>query len=344
MPTDPAARHAARPAPPEPAGPARWLPEGKRAAVCVSVDDVHPATSRHPYEAGGDLDRGVLGRLAWLLERHPSLRLTLFATPDWREISPAPTRRLLARVPGVRDRVYLAPVWPKGTMRLDRHPALVDYLRSLPRTEVALHGLHHVHPGPRIPIEFQAQGVDECVAMLEAGVEIFRAAGLSRPAGMCPPGFSTPPALLAAMARVGFSYVASSRDIFTAVEPDALAAMSGLRGVPLYRPALVEGGRMAHLPTNWQATSTPERAFAIVEAGGLLSIKGHAIKDAMGHVALDGVDDLYRNYLDLLFRELDRRYGQSLWWATMAEVADAVRGAGETAEGHAVAAGAAEAR
>jgi len=321
MPIHPPARRSARPAPPS------WLPEGKRAAVCVSIDDVHPATSRHPYEAGGDLERGVLGRLAWLLERHDSLRLTLFTTPDWREISPAPTRRLLASVPGVRDRMFLAPVWPKGTMRLDRHPALVAYLRSLPRTEVALHGLHHVHPGPRIPIEFQGQSEAECEEMLNVGRAIFRTAELPRPTGMCPPGFNTPPALLTAMARTGFAYVASSRDIFTAVEPEATAAMSGLRGVPLFQPTLVAGGRLAHLPTNWQATSTPERAFDIVEAGGLLSIKGHAIKNAMGHVALDGVDDLYRNYLDLLFRELDSRYGDSLWWATMAEVADAVHAA-----------------
>ncbi len=38
--------------------PARWLPEGKRAAVCFTIDDVHPATSEDHYEAGGDLEKG----------------------------------------------------------------------------------------------------------------------------------------------------------------------------------------------------------------------------------------------------------------------------------------------
>lgn len=91
-----------------------WLPPGKHAAICFSIDDVHPGTSTDAYEAGGDLDRGVLGHVRWLLERHPCLRITLFTTPDWREISPLPTRRILAALPYVRDHVFLAPILPLG--------------------------------------------------------------------------------------------------------------------------------------------------------------------------------------------------------------------------------------
>ena len=75
------------------------------------------------------------------------LHVTLFTTPDWRELSPLATRKLAARIPVVRDRMYLTPVLPKGTMCLGRHPEFASYLVGLPRTEVALHGLHHVHPG-----------------------------------------------------------------------------------------------------------------------------------------------------------------------------------------------------
>lgn len=314
------------PPPPPPARPgaAPWLPPGKTAAVCFHIDDVHPSRAADGYDAGGDLGEGALGRVAWLLERHPQLQVTLFTTPDWRERSPLPTRRLLARVPRVRDRFYLAPLWPRGTMRLDRHPALVRYLLDLPRTEVALHGLHHAHRGLDIPAEFQAQGADECAAMLAEGLEIFRAAGLPAPRGMCPPRFSTPDALLEAMGRVGLAYVASARDIRTPPAPGAVAEMSGLRGVPLLHPAVLPGG-LVHVPTNFQATSTVERAMDTLRAGGLLSIKAHIIKDAYGNVALDGVDDLYRNYLDALFTLLEDRFGSALWWTTAAGVADAAR-------------------
>ncbi|HEX8360769.1 MAG TPA: DUF2334 domain-containing protein [Longimicrobium sp.] len=301
-----------------------WLPAGKRAAVVFHIDDIHPGRSTDAYEAGGDLARGALGHLVRLLDAHPQLRVTLFTTPDWREISPAPTRRLLARIPGVRDQVYLAPIHPRGTMRLDRHPELVEFLRGLPRTEIALHGLYHVHRGPRLPMEFQGQGVDECRSMLREAMSIFRAAGLPFSPGMTPPAFNAPPALLRAMAEEGLAWVASSRDVRTAPAPGARTAMSGLAGVPLAAPALLEGGRLVHFPTNFQATSPPERAWRIVEGGGLLSIKAHIVKDALGHVALDGLDALYANYLDLLFAELDRRYGDSLWWTTMGEVADTI--------------------
>lgn len=308
------------------AAPAAWLPPGKRGAVVLHIDDVHPATSRDAYEAGGDLGAGALGHVEWLLERHPYLHVTLFTTPDWRETAAAPTRTLLARVPGVRDRVYLAPILPRGTMRLDRHPRFVQYVAALPRTEVALHGLHHVHTGLDIPAEFQEQSRERCGEMLREGMEIFAAAGLPAPQGMTPPRFSTPPALLGAMADRGMAYVASSRDILTDAAPGARSAMSGLRGTPLLEPSLLPGG-LVHLPTNFQATSLPDRAHAILQAGGLLSIKGHIVKQAFGHIALDGMDALYRNYLHLLFDALHQRYGESIWWTTMAGVARQVRAA-----------------
>ena len=79
--------------------PRDWLPPGKRAAVCFTIDDVHPAKSSDCYEAGGDLGDGALGNLERLLDKHPALKVTLFLTADWREKSPVPTRRLMSRIP-----------------------------------------------------------------------------------------------------------------------------------------------------------------------------------------------------------------------------------------------------
>lgn len=289
--------------------------------MCFSIDDVHPGKSTDCYEAGGDLGKGALGHVEWLLERHPRLRVTLFTTPDWREMSPMPTRKLLARVPYVRDRVYLMKVRRRGEMRLDRHPEFVAYLRGLPRTEIGVHGLHHIHPGRTVFVEFQNQGVGACKRVLEQALGIFRDAGLEVVSGVGPPGWNAPPALLEAMVQLGLTFVASARDIVNPVSADARTKMSGIKGVSLVYPDLVANGRLVHFTTNFQATSTLERALGILEVGGLLSIKGHIIKNAMGQISLDGVDGLYRNYLDLLFRELHRRYGDALWWTSMGEIA-----------------------
>jgi hypothetical protein len=296
----------------------RW-PEGRKAAVVFTIDDVFPGRSTDAYEAGGDLDAGVLGHLARLLDRHPQLRATLFTTADWREISPVPTRKIPRGTPWVREPGFRAPLLPKGTMALDRHPAFVAFVRSLPRTDVQLHGLHHVHPGPRIPVEFQAQDRAACREILDEALAIFARAGLPRPTGMTPPGWNAPDPLVDAMADAGLTWVASARDIRSDPTPGALAQMSGRTGVPLASPARLR--RLLHVPTNFQATTPIERALAILDAGGLLSIKAHAIKNALGFVALDGLDAVYANLLDLLFRVLNERYGEDLWWTDMASVA-----------------------
>jgi Uncharacterized protein conserved in bacteria (DUF2334) len=308
-----------------------WLPPGKRAAVCFSVDDVHPATSRDEFDGGGDLSRGALGRVQRLLERHPRLRVTLFVTPDWRLRRLVPTRGWLIRIPLLRGRIHWAPLAPKGRFRVDRFPEFVAYLNALPRTECALHGLHHAHAGPRMATEFQHQSRGECRALLQQARRIFTRAGLRHVQGFAAPAWSTPPALCAALGDADFHFVASARDLETPVSALARAGMSGLKGASLIRPMRVrcspdEGapsrrGALVHFTTNFQATSTLERARAIVEAGGLLSIKAHIFKNGGGITMLDGLDAAYCEYLEWIWDELDRRYGDALWWTSFNEVA-----------------------
>ena len=300
-----------------------WLPHGKRAAVCFTIDDVHPGRSADHYDGGGDLGKGALGLVADLLARHAQLCATLFTTADWREISPRPSR-VLARIPVLRDRIYLARVLPEGTRRIDRHPEFLAYLGRLPRTEIALHGLHHIHRGLRLPVEFQDEPIAEHRRRLRRMLEIFDASGLRYVRGMCPPGWNAPPALLDAMAELDFQFVASARDIKTPISATAITNMSGLMGASLIFPTRLANG-LVHITANFQATSRWERARDIVEAGGLLSVKAHIIKDALGFVALDGIDATYCNLLDLLFARLDREYGHSLWWTTPGEIARTVR-------------------
>lgn len=303
---------------------ADWLPAGKRAGVCFTIDDVHPGRSNEHYDGGGDLGKGALGHVHDLLERHPQLHVTLFTTADWREISPTPSR-VLSKIPIVRERMYLARVLPVGSRRLDRHPEFLAYLRSLPRTEIGLHGLHHIHPGPLLHVEFQDEPDHVHRSKLVRMLEIFDASKLSYVRGMCPPGWNAPDSLLTAMDELDFDFVASARDIKTDVAPHAKTNMSGIRGASLIYPSAIDATQLVHFTTNFQATSKWERAKAIIDAGGLLAIKAHIIKDALGYIALDGVDGVYMNFLDLFFEQLKREYGDSLWWTTMGEVARHLR-------------------
>jgi len=298
-----------------------WLPKGKRGAICFSIDDVHP---RKPdlYEENGDLNHGMLGHVRWLLQRHEQLRVTLFTTADWRQISPIPTRRLLSRTPWLRDRFHLSETLPAGTMRLSRHPHFVRRLQELPRLEIGLHGLNHVRRGRGLPVEFAGLDKDECKRILRESIAIFEEAGLEYVSGITPPGWDISENLTSAMIDVGLRFVASARDIRTDISPSAITNMSGLRGVSLIYPQFLCDRRLLHITSNFQATCPIDRAIEIIENGGLVAIKAHSLKNASGHVALDGLDELYRNYLDLLFTRLENIYGNTLWWTSMGEISD----------------------
>ena len=313
-----------------------WLPAGKHAAVCFSIDDVHPSGSRDGLDAGGDLARGALGRLERLLERNPRLRATLFVTPDWRLRRLVPTRKRLARIPILRERIHWTRLTPKGFFRVDRYPEFVSYLNALPRTECAVHGLHHAHVGPRMAVEFQEQSRGRCRAMIEEARRIFAAAGLRHVQGFAAPAWNTPPALCEALAEADFLFVTSARDLETPVSAAARTAGSGLRGASLIYPALIRcasngdagqphSAALVHVTTNFQATSTIDRACAIIDCGGVLSVKAHIFKNGGGITMIDGLDEAYCESLERLWRELDARYGDTLWWTSLAEVAGRCR-------------------
>ena len=85
-----------------------------------------------------------------------------------------------------------------------------------------------------------------------------------------------------------------------------------------------------HISTNFQATSAPERAFDILDAGGILSIKAHITKNVPGHTHLDGVDNLYMNYLDRLFDDIEQHYGDAIDWSTLGRLATSLSASSPT--------------
>ncbi|MCU1230910.1 MAG: hypothetical protein JWO97_3794 [Acidobacteria bacterium] len=285
-----------------------WLPESKHGAVCFSIDDVHPAPVA--IEA--------LSHVRWLQERHPQLRVTLFTTPDWQTLDPYPTRAI-ARVAWLRDWLYTVRVHRRGTFRLDHHPFFSDFLAEWNNAEIAMHGLHHVTRGMKPVLEFANASAAKCRSMIAEADAIFRAAKLKIVRGFAPPGWHVTPALLQALRDSDIRFFASARDLETPVSNDAVAAGSGLRGVPLFAPSEVEG--LIHMPTNFQATSTTDRAMSILSAGGLLSIKAHLLAESGGYRALDGMTIDYRDQLDRLFTTIEREFGDRIFWTSMGELA-----------------------
>jgi hypothetical protein len=266
------------------------------AAICFSVDDVHPAVSCDP--------RPAFDRLRALQERHPRLKITLFTTPDWRSTEPKQGALLL----------------PEGTCRLNRHPDFCALLRDWPNVEVALHGLTHVGRGANPVIEFDSCSRDECARMIREALAIFEEADVPVVRGMSPPGWIASASLIEAMHDTGMRFIASARDLTTPIGCGAKVHGSGLQGLSLIEPQRLENG-LLHFTTNFQATSSKERAFAILDCGGLLAIKAHLLTELGSYKALDGVTDAYMQFLDELFNEIESRYDDSVSWTSMGELA-----------------------
>jgi Uncharacterized protein conserved in bacteria (DUF2334) len=303
-----------------------WLPINKKAAICFTIDDLHPAKLvEHGYDAGGDLNNGVFGKVNWLLERHPKLKVTLFTTADWREISPFPTRKLLAKIPWIRDWFYLAKIQPKGTFQLDKFNDFSNFYSNHNQVEMALHGLHHCHKGIKIPVEFQKQSYQKCNAMISQMLQIFDNSRIKYVKGFTPPAWNASKNLLDALINNKVDFLASARDIISPISKDAINKMSGYPDISILYPEYINDKKMVHFPSNFQATNAYDRAFEIIENNGLLSIKAHVIKNAFGHISLDGVDDTYMQYLDKLLTEIETKYGDQIWWTTMGEMSDKIK-------------------
>lgn len=244
-------------------------------------------------------------------------------------ISGHPTRTRLARIPGLRRLFHLAPIQPRETFALDRHPRFVDFLRRLESVEICLHGLHHVKRGLPLHVELRDADRSRARRTIRRAQRIFARAGLPTVPGFAPPGWHLSRPLALALADRGLRFVASARDLETVPSPDARTHGDGLRGAPLQAPSRLTPSGLLHFPVNYQATSTPERAFRILDTGGLLSIKAHVEKRVLDHVLADGLDEEYRGHLDQLFSALEDRYGESLWWTSMGAIEHRLRTASE---------------
>jgi predicted deacetylase len=124
-------------------------------------------------------------------------------------------------------------VLPKGTMDIRNHPKFVAFLNAMPRTEIALHGLHHINRGRSVSVEFQRQDRATCAAIQTEALQIFEESGLRYVRGLQPPGWTCTLALQQACRDVGIEWMSSTRDILTPVSKDAKTAMSGLNAVSI---------------------------------------------------------------------------------------------------------------
>lgn len=279
-------------------------PEGKLAAFNLQFDDASAKDGvSDPYDYGGNPDGALVRSYLRLLEEEPELQVTLFVIPD----------------PTFREKGFYRGVVPDGTWALDRRWAFSAFLKTLPRTEIANHGLHHYQDEVRYFLkarEFEFKTRAECRETIDRSQAIFERAGFL-PIGFKPSGWgighNADFGLLEALSDSGFSYVALSSPV------------SGLNWdrnrVSNIYPQFVGG--LLNIPQNvslsWALPVILKTIDAIIERRGVVTIQGHFceqdrwMEDGIGPRMVEKIRDV--------MAYVKARYSDQIWFAQLADIA-----------------------
>ena len=106
----------------------------------LSIDDVHPETSKYLGDCGGDKENGKLGYVVDLLGNYPNLKVTLFVTPNWIDRpNVAGFKRLVKKC----LKLSIRNTWSGSPFRLDKHVEWCNWLNEYVDRgvfEVGVHG------------------------------------------------------------------------------------------------------------------------------------------------------------------------------------------------------------
>jgi len=278
-----------------------------RKYININFDDVHPETSNHIVDCGGDMERGVFKYILKLLYEFPKVKITLFVTPNW--IDKPNTYlpiKLFKKALGLR----YTNRWKNEPFRLDKHAKWCEWMNRLVKKgniEIAIHGLYHHRDSDPHSAEFLDLSYKECKTRLLRAEQIFKTSGIRYARGFRPPGWGISEGLFKALKDLNYTFI-------------SLDPMSCDVNVDRFKVTAFEG--LVNIPQNWDIKNGKiEDAIKILEDGNVLSVKGH-IQDRYGKDRLNNglTQESYENVRNLLLKIEEE--GIDVRYAKMEEIAN----------------------
>jgi hypothetical protein len=282
---------------------------GGRTPCNLTFDDLCPKyKDEYGMDFGGRVDEGLTVEFGNLLRDYPHIAVTHFVIPLCMI-----QKNGLCFSHHLRDRYDISS---------PRHSEWLAHYKSLAETyniEYALHGCYHRQFENRLfgrHAEFAVKTEEESREAIEMGLEVFRRAGLDacgfrQPAWDINSDFS----LCRAARRNGLRYIAGSSS-------DA-GFNAGRPRVSNDHPTLVDG--LVNFPQNilldWDIDQIRKEIDRIIEAKGIISIKGHFVDRGMPNSC--SKKNLAR--LRVAFDYLSEKYGDSVEYMTLRQLAECIR-------------------
>jgi len=260
--------------------------------VNLNLDDVHPESSEHIADCGGDMEKGVFKYILRLIDEFPKLKVTLFVTPNWvdKPSDPRPIKFIKKVL-----RLKYTNKWEDEPFRLDKHEEWCEWLNDLVKkgnVEVAIHGLYHHRDSDPHSAEFKDLDYEECKKRLILAEKIFEASGIKYVRGFRPPGWGVSEGLFRALRELDYSFIS--------IDP----VSCGLSNNKILRYKVFVYKDLINIPQNWDIKrGTIEEAIKILGKYGILSAKGH-IQDRYGRDYIgNGLnEESYENIRKLLLK------------------------------------------
>lgn len=302
----------------------RLWPGGKKFAISMAVDDVHPESSwdEEGLDYGGEMEKGNFGYLTELVSRISQLKVTLFIPPDWTIRPDSFSGSVLSLFNLVRRRRS----YPRGRFRLDseKQKDWCSWLKAKILTgnfEVAVHGLTHFSSSaPRAGLEFHGLSKEEAMVRISEAENIFKKAGIPFVKGFRPPGWHWSNELVQAVDSLGYLFFAGSSGPDEEIGPHARANGAGYPGMSLIYPDRIQGTSLISFSANtWEGQL--DRARSIAKLGGLILIQTHIGPSAYGVRYLSSRSAArFAN----MVHELELEFGDVGWFASLRQIAERV--------------------
>ena len=277
----------------------------------LSIDDVHPESSKYLSDCGGDKERGNFRFLLDLLNEFADMKVTLFVTPNWVDKpNDAGVMRLAKKV----LKLDYSNMWEDEPFKLSKHEEWCNWLSNyvnLGAFELGVHGFnHHNADGTAVnhSMEFVGLSYAECLRRLRLSEEILRDADLRFSKVFRPPGWGTTYELLKALRETGYALSCKSIGLTPEVVQDVV-----------------------NIPPNWNiGADSIERGVEIACRYGIVTAYGH-ITDSYGREYLsDGLNEVNVLRTKALLRVLTERF--NLVFVTLTDILNLVLRGGHQLE------------
>ena len=275
----------------------------------LNFDDLCPKyMDEFGLDFGGRVDKGLALEFGSLLQDYPLIAVTHFVIPF------CMFQKKVSHFSRHVDGRY--------NIASPSHSEWLDYYKSLAETyniEYALHGYYHWQFENLLfsrHTEFAFKSEEESREAIEMGLEIFHRAGLDT-FGFRAPGWdiNSDLSICRALKAVGMRYIAGS-------SLDGGFNVVRQRVSNIY-PTLVDG--LVSFPQNilldWDIDHVRKEIDRIVEAKGMISIKGHFVDRNMTNSCSKENLSKLRTILDYL----SEKYGDSVEYMTLCQIADRIQ-------------------